>query len=536
MVFFFRKGMRMLLKQIDEIRERIERTGIGLKDALSVIDMTFEDQIKRFKVSSPYEAFSNLNQLINETAHGAKIERFRPEDDKHPFHTFEIHTEEGEILGYLNMIYLKRSIPCYYLVYVEVLHHFRGLGLGYKILKAFMEFVNDKKAVGLLDNIIPPEEPTYETYTNLGWKTVKDLLGNGGIESWGNYMAFVPESIQTDHINKELIRILYNLRKKRPVIDMHDNEDMVKRTIEEFRSVYQTLVQLFNAELSTGTSTPLMRFMLTRLTTKWIGFRRQITSLIGYTGGESLEQVSFSDQIMKLPIQPCSLWGLKEDHVEVWGDQDVLQNLPKRLKEEPTFFIESLPFYKRPYLHAWMERIKTHPSQPLKISDLLDLGFDPTRLRYFHHEGMDFIFERISPHLFPSLLEKRKLLRKIEKSVSEFRPYGALIRINPLLLVFRDRGNLYALRKKVEGIHSQEALDQLRTSPHLSEMNRTVEIDRIITRVIHEIKNWLRANSNPRVHQEIEDLTYFFPWDIEKNFPRICVDISSISIDTIWIT
>jgi len=37
--------------------------------------------------------------------------------------------------------------PCYYLVYVEVLHHFRRLGLGYKILNAFMEFVNDKKAV-----------------------------------------------------------------------------------------------------------------------------------------------------------------------------------------------------------------------------------------------------------------------------------------------------------------------------------------------------------------------------------------------------
>jgi len=47
------KGTRMLSKQIDEIRERIERTGIGLKEALSVIDMTFEDQIKRLNASSP---------------------------------------------------------------------------------------------------------------------------------------------------------------------------------------------------------------------------------------------------------------------------------------------------------------------------------------------------------------------------------------------------------------------------------------------------------------------------------------------------
>jgi GNAT superfamily N-acetyltransferase len=525
----------MLAKQIDEIRERIEKSRIGLKDALSMIDMTFEDQINRLEVSSPYEAFRGLNQLIDVTVHGAKIERFRPEDNKHPFHTFEIHTEEGEILGYLNMIYLRRFIPCYYLVYVEVLPPFRGLGLGYKILSAFMEFVDDQRAVGLLDNIIPPEDPTYETYTKLGWKAVKDLIGKGVKERWGNYMVFIPDSIQTNDLKKELIRILYNLRKKKPVIDMHDNEDMVKRTIEEFRSVYQTLVQLFDAELSSGTSIPLMRFMFTRLTTKLIGFRRQITSLIGYTGGESLEQVFFSDQVKKLPIQSYSLWNLKKDHVGIWGDKNLFQNLPQKMEDEPTFFIEDLPLYKRPYLHTWMERMKNHPSQPLKISDLLDLGFDPTRLREFHHEGINYIFERISPHLFSSLLKKRRLLRKIENVVSGFRLHGAVIRINPILLIFRDRGNIYALRKKVEGIHSQEALDQLRISPHLREMNRTIGIDRLIHRVIHEIKNGLMSNLNPCFHQEIEDLTYFFPWDIEKNFPRICVEISSISMDTIWI-
>lgn len=535
MVFFFRKRIRMLSKQIDEIRDRIEKTGIGLKDALSVIDMTFEDQIKRLGVSSPYEAFRGLNQLIDVTAHGAKIEHFGPEDNKHPFHTFEIHTEEGEILGHINMIYLKGSLPCFYLVYVEVLLPFRGLGLGYKILKAFMDFLNDKKAVGLLDNIIPPEEPTYETYTKLGWKAIKDLLGNGGTEDWGNYMAFVPESIQTDNIRNELIRILYNLRKKRPVIDMHDNEDMVKRTIKEFCSIYQTLAQLFDAELSAGTSTPLMRFMFTRLTTKLIGFRRQITSLIGYTGGESLEQVSFSDQVKNLPIQSCSLWNLKKDHVGIWGDKAILQNLPIRLKSEPTFFIEVLPIYKRPYLNIWIERMRNLPAQPLKISDLLDLGFDPTRLREFHHEGINYIFERIPPHFFSFLLKKRRLQRNIGNFISEFRPHGVVIRINPLLLIFRDRGNIYALRKKVEGIHSQEALDQLRTSPHLREMNRTIGIDSLMVRVIHEIQNELRVNLNQSFHQEIENLTYFIPWDIEKNSPRVCVDISSISMDTIWI-
>jgi len=226
---------------------------------------------------------------------------------------------------------------------------------------------------------------------------------------------------------------------------------------------------------------------------------------------------------------------LKKDHVGIWGDKAILQNLPIRLKSEPTFFIEDLPIYKRPYLNIWIERMRNLPAQPLKISDLLDLGFDPTRLREFHHEGIDYIFERIPPHFFSFLLKKRRLQRKIGNFISEFRPHGVVIRINPLLLIFRDRGNVYALRKKVEGIHSQEALDQLRTSPHLREMNRTIGIDRLMVRVIHEIQNELRVNLNQSFHQEIENLTFFIPWDIEKNSPRVCVDISSISMDTIWI-
>ena len=77
----------MLPEHIAEIRERIDKAGIGLKDALSVIDMTFQDQIGRLKATSPYEAFTGLNKLIDLTAHGAKIERFRPRDNRQPFHT-----------------------------------------------------------------------------------------------------------------------------------------------------------------------------------------------------------------------------------------------------------------------------------------------------------------------------------------------------------------------------------------------------------------------------------------------------------------
>ena len=525
----------MLSEEVREIRERFKRAGIGLKDALAVIDMTLDDHLGEFVALSPDEAFRGLNKLIDRTVHGTKIERFRPQEGSQPFQIFEIRAEGGDVLGYLNMLYLRKPIPCYYLVYVEVLPSFRDRGLGNKILKAFREFVEDKKAVGLLDNIIPSEEPTYGIYTKLGWKSIKGSVSNGIGNKEGNYMVFVPRSIKSPDITNKLIKLLFNLRKKRPVIDMRDNEVMVKRTIEEFRSIHDSLVRLFDAELSSGTSTPLMRFMFTRFTTKLIGFRRRIAALLGYTGGESLQQISISERIGELSIQPYSLWDLKQDKAEIWGEEEVMRNLPARLKKEPTLFIEGLLPYRRPYLSSWMRKKGDHRSLDLKISDLLDLGFDPTRLREFSHEEVDCIFERLSPHLLPSFEKKTGCLMKIAECTSGMRFRGAAIGVNPPLAIFQDSGNAYILRRKVEGIHSQEALDQLRTSPYLKEMNRAVGIDRVVVRTINDIKEWLVTNLDSTFQEEIEELTFFVPWDIEKNIPKIPVDTTGVSLDTIWI-
>jgi hypothetical protein len=534
-LFIFRGKNTMLPEEAAVIRERFKTTGIGLKDALAVIDMTFEDHPGELASLSDHEVFKSLNRLIDRAVHGIRIERFRPQEGSKPFHTFEIYTEGGDVLGHLNMIYLRKPIPCFYLVYVEVLHSFRDRGLGNKILRAFSEFAEDKKAVGLLDNIIPCEEPTYGIYTKLGWKSVKVYIGNGVADGEENYMVFVPGSIKSPDLGDRLIKLLFNLRKKRSVVDMHDNEDMVKRTIEEFHSVYRVLVRLFDAELSSGTSTPLMRFMFSKFTTKFIGFRRQIAALLGYTGGESLDQISISGPIRELSIQPHSLWKLKEDTAEIWGDEGLLRNLPGSLKDEPTLFIEGLPLYMRPYLSSWMERKVNPRSLHLKIADLLELGFDPTRLREFRHEGVDYIFERLSPHLLPSLEKKRRCLMKIAEYSLGRRFHGAAIRVNPPIAIFRDRGNVYIMRRKVGGIHLQEALDQLRSSPKFKEMNRAAGINRAMLRPINDIKEWLVTKFDPGFREEIEELAYFVPWDIQRNIPKVAVDISGVSLDTIWI-
>jgi hypothetical protein len=53
--------------------------------------------------------------------------------------------------------------------------------------------------------------------------------------------------------------------------------------------------------------------------------------------------------------------------------------------------------------------------------------------------------------------------------------------------------------------------------------------------IVNEMIKWLVMRFPSSIREEIEDLTFFVPWDIERNSPRIHVDISGISPDTLWI-
>jgi len=278
-----------------------------------------------------------------------------------------------------------------------------------------------------------------------------------------------------------------------------------------------------------------MRFIFTKFVMKVLGFQRRITALLGYTGGESLDQISISDQIKALLIQPYSLWGSKEVQAEIWGDERIIRNLPEALKKEPTLYIEGAPLYQRPYLSSWMEKKGGGRTLDLRISDLLELGFDPTKLREFRHQGVAYIFERISPRFVPSIEKRRGLLLKIAESVPGMRFRNTTMWVNPPLVTLRDRENIYVLRRKVEGIHAEEALDQLRTSSHLKDMNRTVGIDRAVILTINEVRNWLVKGFDSSLREEIEDLVFFVPWDLERNIPKLTVNIAGVSLDTIWI-
>jgi hypothetical protein len=128
-----------------------------------------------------------------------------------------------------------------------------------------------------------------------------------------------------------------------------------------------------------------------------------------------------------------------------------------------------------------------------------------------------------------------KFLTKIAESFLTNQFCNVTVQVNPPLAVIQDRGNLYILRKKVDGIHSEEALDQLRTSPSLKTMNREVGIDRTIVVTINEINKGLRKVFGSNHQNEIENLAFFVPWDLERNIPKVTVNVTGVSLDSLWI-
>ena len=314
--------------------ESPEEQRLNLNGRLALIDLISEGA-RGGSDDSPLVAdlFNELWNLVDSTVSGAKIDRLKTEDSTNGFKVIEILAETGESLGRLNMLYLNKPMPCYYLVYVEVAAPYRNKGLGNRILKAFRNFLAEKSAVGILDNIIPQEDPTYDIYTKLDWKPVEEITGTRSKETSGLYMVYVPPSLAGKDIKDAVIKLVYHLKRKRHVIDMRDNEVMVQRTIEEFQSLYSALLTYFEEKILNGESDSLMQFMFTRYVTKLLGFKRRISQLLGYTGGESLGQIVLHPEIRELPAQSYAPREIADTPTFVAGDRALWLNLPDTPQE-----------------------------------------------------------------------------------------------------------------------------------------------------------------------------------------------------------
>jgi len=509
---------------------------ISLKERLGLIALIDEGmRLGPPQATFMPDLFNNLWDLVNATVSGSRIDRYNPEEMHNSFRTFEINAETGENLGRLNMLYLKKPIPCYYLVYVEVGGPFRRKGLGKRILEYFKDLLVEKSAIGLLDNIIPEEDPSYSIYSKQGWEPLEDVIGDAVGDEDRSFMIYVPPRWQGMHLKDSILKILYHLKRKRAAIEMRENEVMVQRTIHEFKGLYAALLTYFRKEIQTRRPTPLTQFMFTRFVRKLISFRRRISTLLGYTGGESIEQIVLDPAIASLPVRSYlpSEPGSKPPSVR--GDKEWWFRLPDMLRRHPARFIESLPNYARPSLVSWLRERGMFSTDKLTVGDLMALGFDPTRLKELLIRHEKFIFERMQARQLPDLKKREELLMQVQKELPQARPGNARLKVNPPLLTIQDRGNVYVLRRKVAGIHWEEAIEQLQSVPHLKSMNGAMKIDRVILGTVRSTSRMISEKLDLREETVGDSLTCFVPWDLEMNQPRLMIDFTSVYLDSVWL-
>ena len=509
---------------------------LSLNDRLSLMAL-IDEGMRRGLAEAPVSAdlFNDLWELVGATAKGGRINRLKFEDSKNGFQMFEVKAESGENLARLNMIYLRKPIPCYYLVYVEVAAPFRRKGLGNLILKAFGDFLTDKSAVGILDNIIPLEDPTNDIYLKHSWIPVGEIIGNQMFYKENNYMLFIPPAFKDKDLKQPILRLMVHLKRKRAVIDIRENENMVRKTLSEFRELYQVLLTYFGQELETPHSSLFMRFMFTRFVTKFIAFRRRIGDLVGYTGGESTEQIVLEPRIKKLQVKTYAPRELLNDQATCMGDLGLLSLLPEELKRKPAQTIERLPNYRRPNFLSWLKEHGKSYEDTLTLGDLMDLGFDPTRLKEITLDNQEYIFERVQARQIESLQKRGELLKRISLSMPNVKVKGAQLRINPILLIIGDRGNGYVLRRKIDAIHWEEAIEQLQSNRNLKTLNQTARLDRIILSTVQDSATAIAKQMGLPRESVIDQLTPFVSWDLKNNQPKVVVDFSFSYLATLWV-
>jgi len=480
------------------------------------------------------DLFNDLWDLMNATVSGSRLDRLKPGDSKSGLRLFEINAESGENLGRMNLFYLKKPIPCYYLVYVEVAAPFRKRGLGNRILKSFRDFLADKSALGILNNIIPSEDPTYDIYLKQSWKPIQTVVGNSILDKTDHYMIFIPPALEGKDLKDPVLRLLYHLKRKLTVIHVRENEMMVERTLKEFKDLYQTLLTYFEPEIRKGEASPFMRFIFTRFVTKLIAFRRRIGNLVGYTGGESVEQITLMPEVASLEVKSYAPRELVKRNALGNGELALLNQLPEDLRNRPASFIESLPNYRRPSFMAWLEeRGKSH-SDPLTLGDLMDLGFDPTRLKEISLDGQDFIFERIQERQLFDLKKKNKLLARIASEMPLAKVGSTWLKSNPVLLVIRDRGNAYVLRRKIGAIHWEEAIGQIQTIPHLKNLDKDTQVGQLLLKTVGRAGEVIEERLGLEKGTVHNQLTPFVPWNLESNYPRLVIDFEGTYLESLW--
>jgi len=91
------------------------------------------------------------------------------------------------------------------------------------------------------------------------------------------------------------------------------------------------------------------------------------------------------------------------------------------------------------------------------------------------------------------------------------------------------------LRRKVDGIHWEEAVEQLQASSHLKSLNASVKLDRIIISTVQRALDIISEELFGAEKSLLCQLTCFVSWDLRLNRPKLIVDFSGTFVESIWI-
>ena len=137
--------------------------------------------------------------------------------------------------------------------------------------------------------------------------------------------------------------------------------------------------------------------------------------------------------------------------------------------------------------------------------------------------------------MLPDLERRKELLGDLTAELGGVRLRNAAVHVNLPLLVIRDRGNGYVLRRKVAGIHWEEAVEQLQTAPELKSLNESMAIDVMTRSTVRQTQDWLKSRLNQEDEFLLDQFTYFVSWDLEANQPKLVVDFSGSYLESIWV-
>ena len=116
-----------------------------------------------------------------------------------------------------------------------------------------------------------------------------------------------------------------------------------------------------------------------------------------------------------------------------------------------------------------------------------------------------------------------------------FKVENAWLKTNSPLLVINDNVNTYVLRRKVSGVHWEEAVEQLQVDPKLKDFNTSMGIDRMIISTLRESHKLIEKQFDLDGQALNDFLTCFVSWDLGENRPKLMVDAAGAYFESIWL-